>query len=576
MNSLRVLVAAAICSALIVASGEAQEKPKAPAARKATKKVPVKAPEAPPVVAPEPPKPATDVRLKTAQTQAAQISYNTTYIQGARQRVEFPGVIAIDQCDLKQSVLLNLDAKRYRVQPYTEVASSAPSDPRPADPTAEQMSQMSQMGMGMPGAPAAKTRGGTVTLTTTLSDTLERQQMLGFEARRIKTVMIKQSSPTACDKAPLKVEVDAWYVDLPHQAGCARPAAQASPAPTPDPEACTDRVETRVAGDVKLGFPVKSVTTTTTGEGDKVDVTLYTQEVTELEVTRLDSSLFEIPAGFEEAKSGAEIVPSLAHGGTLADALFGSTADGSSVAAPKKPGVIRIGVLEPLNKTTRSLPPAGLRQELVTKFNKAPYEAIPLKGSSPSEIEQEASKLECDYLLLSEITELKSSKPGKLGGVMRMTGSAPKDSHEVKLDYKIFAVGAAGTPKVSGNAKASSGGFGVGSALRLAAFAGRLYMGMGMMGGMGMGMMNPMAAMSSAGGLGSMGASFFDPRASAMSSLASGFGGGMMSGMDGLSGMGDPSETAMRETVSEAFENEAKSAMEQLGKSSKITKKSGP
>ena len=571
MKSLRVFVAAAICSAVMVASGEAQEKPKAPAARKATKKLPVKAPGAPATVIPEPPKPATDVRLKTAQTQGAQISYNTTYIQGARQRVEFPGVIAIDQCDLKQSVMLNLEAKRYRVQPYAVAASPAAADSRPADPLADQMAQMSQMGVGMPGAPAAKTRGGTVTVTTTLSDTLERQQMLGFKARRIKTVMIKQSSPTACDKSPLKVEVDAWYVDLPQQAGCARPAAETSPTPASDTEACTDRVETRVAGDVKLGFPVKSVTTTTTGEGDKVDVTAYSQEVTELEVTRLDRSLFEIPAGFEEAKSGAEIVPSLARGGTLADALFGSTADGSSVAAPKKAGVIRIGVLEPLNKTTRNLPPEGLRQELVTKFNKAPYEAIPLKGSSPSEVEQDASRLECDYLLLSEITEVKSSKPGKLGGVMRMTGGPLKDSHEVKLDYKVFAVGATQTPRVSGNTKASSGGFGVGSALRLAAFAGRMYMGMGMMGGMGM--MNPMAAMSGTGGLGSMGASFFDPRANAMSSLASGLGGGMMAGLGGPAGLSDPSESEMRETVSEAFGNEAKSAMEQLGKSSKISKK---
>jgi hypothetical protein len=572
MKSLRVLVAAAICSGMMVASGEAQEKPKAPAARKATRKVPVKAPETPAIVTPEPPKPATDVRLKTAQTQGAQISYNSTYIQGARQRVEFPGVVAIDQCDLKQSVMLNPEAKRYRVQPYAQIASPGAADSRPADARADQMAQMSPMGIGMPGGPAAKPRGGSVIVTTTLSDTLERQQMLGFEARRIKTVITKQSSPTACDKAPLKVEVDAWYVDLPPQTGCARPAAQASPAAAPasEPDACTDHVETRVVGDVKLGFPVKSVTTTTTGEGDKVDVATYSQEVTELEVTRLDRSLFEIPAGFEEAKSGAEIVPSLARGGSLSDAFFGSTADGSSVAAPKKVGVIRIGVLEPLNRTTRNLPPSGLRQELVTKFKKAPYEAIPLKGTSPSEIEQEASNLACDYLLLSEITEVKSSKPGKLGGVMRMTGGgAPKDSHEVKLDYKLFAVGATQAPKVSGNAKASSGGFGVGSALRLAAFAGRMYIGMGMMGGMGIGMMNPMAAMSGAGGLGSMGASFFDPRATAMSSLASGLGGGMFAGLGGAAGLSDPSESEMRETVSEAFDNEAKAAMEQLGKNTK-------
>jgi hypothetical protein len=565
MKSFRVVIAATICSAMMAASGEGQEKPKAPAARKAPRKAP--APATPAIATPAPaPKPATDVRLKTAQTQGAQISYNTTYIQGARQRVEFPGVVAIDQCDLKQSVMLNMEAMRYRVQPYAQPASPAAAAQSPAaDARADQMAQMSQM--GMPGAPAAaKTRGGVVTLTTTLSDTLERQQMVGFEARHIKTVVVKQSSATACDKAPLKIEIDAWYVDLPQQAGCARPAALVSSAPASDPDACTDKVETRVAGDVKLGFPVKSVTTTTTGEGDKIDVTTYSQEVTELEVTRLDPLLFEIPAGFVEAKSGAEIVPSLASGGTLADAIFGSTADGSSVAAPKKAGVIRIGVLEPLNRTTRSLPPAGLRQELVGKFNKAPYEAIPLKGTSPAAIEQEASKLACDYLLVSEITDVKSSKPGKMGGVMRMTGSSLKDTHEVKLDYKLFAVGATATPKISGNAKASSGGFGVGSALRLAAFAGRMYIGLGMMGGMGMGMMNPMGAMSGSGGLGSMGASYFDPRSTAMSSVASGLGGGMTSGLEGIPGMGDPSESAMRETVSEAFENEAKAAMEQLGK----------
>jgi hypothetical protein len=51
-----------------------------------------------------------------------------------------------------------------------------------------------------------------------------------------------------------------------------------------------------------------------------------------------------------------------------------------------------------------------------------------------------------------------------------------------------------------------------------------------------------------------------------MNSMASGLGGNMMSGVGGMPGMGDPSDTAMRETVSDALENEAKAAMEQLGK----------
>jgi hypothetical protein len=504
--------------------------------------------------------------LKTAYTQGAQVSLNTTYLQGPRQRVEFPGVVTLDQCDLKRSVMLNTAAKRYRVQPYAEAATTqAPPSPAPADAQAAQIAQMT----GAPHAPQA--RGGVVAFTTTLTDTLERQTMFGLEARRIKTLVIKQPSGNACDKSPLKVEVDAWYVDLPPQSGCTRAAAPPAPAPSSDPNACTDRIETRVAGDVKLGFPIKTVTTTTTGEGDKLEVSTASQEVTELEITRLDRALFELPADFAEANSSAEIVPALATGGSLADALFGSTVDGSSTAAPKEPGMIRIGVLEPINKTARSLPPSSLRQDLVAKFNKAPYEAIPVAGSSPAAIEKDAARLQCDYLMLTEIVEAKTSKPGKLGGVMRVAGGgAPKDAHDVKLDYKLYAVGATQAPKVSGQAKASNGGFGVGSALRIAAFAGQMYMGVMMGGmGMGMGMMNPMAAMSGMGGLGPMGGGFFDPRAMAMNSMFTGLSSGMMPGMGGMAGMpgmGDPSEAGLRDTVSEALGNGAKAAIEQLGK----------
>ena len=598
-----VVALAALLSATVAALGDPQAKPTAPAPPAKPTAAPQAKPKAPaprttapkpapaaaaPVAAPKPvaakpeppppPPPATDVRMKTAYTQGAQVSQNTTYLQGPRQRVEFPGVVTLDQCDLKRSVVLNPAAKRYRVQPYAEAASTPAATPAAATPGDAQAAQMSLM-MSAQKAPQAS--GGLVSFVTTLTDTLERQILFGLEARRIRSVVVKQSSGSACDKSPLKVEVDAWYVDLPRQSACALPAAApVAPPPSSDPNSCTDRIETRVVGDVKLGFPIKTVTTTTTGERDKLEVSTVSQDVTELEITRLDRALFEVPADFVEARSSAEIVPALATGGSLAEALFGSTVDGSSMAAPKKPGMIRIGILEPINKTARSLPTSSLRQELAAKFNKAPYEAIPVAGSSPTAIEQEAARLQCDYLMLAEIVEAKTSKPGKLGGVMKVAGGAPPtDTHDVKLDYKVFAVGATQAPKVSGNAKASSGGFGVGSALRIASFAGQMYMG-GMMGGRGLGMgmnlgmMNPMAAMSGMGGLGPLSGGFFDPRAMAMSSMStammSSMGGmpGMpgMAGMPGMPGMNDPSEAGMRDTVSEALGNGAKAAMEQLGK----------
>ncbi len=447
----------------------AQAKPQAPAKpapRTPAGPAPQPAkPAAPPAPAPPsaalqppPPPPATDVRFKTSITHGAQVSHNVTYLQGPRQRVEFPGVVSLDQCDLERTVMLNVPAKRYQVEPYPDVAASPPTASVP-DP------QAAQIAAAQKGQP----RGGVVTLTTSITDTLERQTILGLEARRIKTVMVKQASSNACDKSPMKVEVDAWYVDLPQQSACERPSGTTPPPPS-DPALCTDRVETRVVGDAKLGFPVRSVTTTTGGEGDKADVSTSLQEVTELEISRLDKSLFDVPADFVEAKSSAEIVRAIATGESLSDAIYGSTADGSSDAAPKKPGTIRIGVLEPVNKTDRNLPPSRLRQDLVTRLTKAPYEAVALKGSSPSAILADAARLECDYVMLAEVVEAKTSKPGKLGGVMKLTGGgAPKDSHDAKVDYKLFAVTAPESPRVSGSAKASSGGVGMSALARCSA-----------------------------------------------------------------------------------------------------------
>ncbi len=569
LRSIVLLAVAVSLSSPVAIAAASQAKP---AQRPATKKPATAAPAkpAPPAAAPAPkpePPPPPGVKMTTAYTQGAQVSQNITYLQGARQRVEFPGVITLDQCDLKRSVLLNTEVKRYRVQPYPESKPAAAAPAEAADPMAAQLAQMQAMGLGQP--PGQKPRGGVVTMTTTLSDTLERQTLFGLEARRIKTIVIKQSSPSACDKSPLKVEMDAWYVDLPPQTACARPSQAAAPPAAVDPAACNDTMETRVVGDVKLGFPIKVTTTTTTGEGNKIESVTTSQEVTALEIARLEQALFEVPADFVEASSTAEIVPAIATGSSLNEALFGSTANGTSMAAPKKPGTIRIGILQPVNKTTRDLPnAASLREELAAKFNKSGYDAIPLAGSSASAVEQDAARQQCDFVMLIEVVEAKTSKPGKMGGVMKMTGSTPKDSHDVKIDYKLYAVGATQTPKATGNVKASNGGFGIGSALRLAAFAGQMYMGM-MVGGMGMGMMNPMMAMSGMSGMGGTGmGGLFDPRASAMGSMMSSFGSMNMAGMGGLGGaaVADPSEAGMRDTLSEAMTNSAKAAMEQLGK----------
>ena len=404
-----------------------------------------------------------------------------------------------------------------------------------------------------------------VTLTTTFTDTLERQTLFGLEARHIRTTITKQSSATACDKSPMRTEVDAWYVDLPAgAAGCSLPAAVANPPPATGE--CVDRIEAKTAGDAALGFPVKTTTTTTTGEADKQETSTNSSEVTTLEVTRLDSALFDVPSDYVAATSSAELVPSVATGASLDEALFGSTADGTGQAAPKKPGAIRIGVLEPVNKSAHTLNTRGLREALVSKF-KAPYEALPLAGSSAADIGADAARLQCDYILLAELTEVKSSKPGKVGGLLKAAsgGGPSKDVQNVKASYRLYAAGATTAPRASGDVKVTSGGFGVGSALKLAAMVGEMYSGVGMMrmmrgSGLGMAGLDPISAILSSGGLGSKGFGYSDPRSMAMnaafSSIASGLGGaGSMSSSDA-----DASEANVLQTVSESFERIAKAA----------------
>lgn len=540
---------------------QAQAQPKKPTAKKKTPPAAAVA-KGEPEPAPQPPQPEpppSDVRVTTKVRNGAQISQSSSYFRGPRQRVELPGLTTIDQCDLGRSVMVNNQTKRYRIEPYPKAgdagstSEAAASKPAERDEDAEEEEEEDEEDAALAAAMAPPstppTQGGTVTFVTTLTDTMERQVMFGLEARRVKTVIVREASATACDKTAQRVEVDAWYVDLPGRVACSRPAPPGT-APA-NGAGCTDRIETRTVGGVPPGFPVKIATTTVIGTGEQQETMTTSSEVTSLEVTRLDSSLFEIPEGYEEAKSNAELMPALAQGASLSSTVFGSTADGTSEAAPKATGTTRIGVLEPANRTDRTLPLQMIRDELVSRFRKAPFEALPLAGDQVAAAGESAARLECDYVLRTEVVEVKSSRPNKMGSMLRsVAGDAPpSERHDARVEYKVYAVGVPDKPRVTGTAKASSGGFGVGSALRVAAFAGQTYMALGGMRGMGMGMMPGLG-----GGMG----------------LYGGLGGGLPGlgglGSLGASGSGSGQEKSLDDVVAQVLTNVAKGTTEQLSK----------
>ena len=366
LRSALALTIATLLTGVSVASAQAPAaKPKAP---KKPASVATQSKEPAPVPAP-PPAPPTDVKIHTKYVNGPQVSENTTYMKGVRQRVEFPGVTVINQCDLTRSVQLHDATKHFMVVPADSPAAQMPGPPAgPATASQAAATPASSTPSGQsPVAP--KPQGGVITETVTLTDTGERKQMFGLEARHITTLIVRQPGPNACDSRTTTIETDGWYADLPE-----RPACPSTPVSTPPPppasDACIDRVETRQVGDARMGVALSTTITTAVndaprgsdghspdspdhaGNGNRATVSM---SVTDLEITTLAAALFDVPPGYTEVKSYQELLPSLASGGSLADAVFGSLADGTSMVAPKKPGITRIGIVDPTKVTRTAL-----------------------------------------------------------------------------------------------------------------------------------------------------------------------------------------------------------------------------
>src|ERR1019366_6999137 len=162
------------------------------------------------------------------------------------------------------------------------------------------------------------------------------------------------------------------------------------------------------------------------------------------------------------------------------------------------------------------------------------------------------------------IAEVKTSKPNKVGGALRRVSgdaNAATELEAARVDYKLYTVGDQSKPKMTATVKASSGGgFTVGSALRVAAFAGQMYMTMGMGVGM-MGMMGPASGLGGLGGLGGGMAGMMSPGTAAMSIMTRGRG---VPG--GTAGAGDSGNNKATETVQDALSKAGKQVAEELKK----------
>ncbi|HLG17106.1 MAG TPA: hypothetical protein VJH03_21795 [Blastocatellia bacterium] len=382
-----------------------------------------------------------DIKITTRNTVAGHSSQGTTYIKGARQRTDAGvGIVSILQCDLKRTIQINDNGKTYMITPLDDEASPTP----PGEQAAPK-----------PDQPARTRRGGVVTYTTTTTDTGERKQMFGFTARHIKTSMSVESSPDACNPTKLRMDTDGWYIDLQYGIECSweKPVIPRMPTTHAKPE-CQDEVRFKRAGAGRMGYPLV-VTTTMYGDDGRAFTT--TTEVVELSTTTLDAALFEPPAGYREVNSFEELAGMPSVESILAGRRAATEPREEAVSRPiekKQPGVIRVGVVAVSNKTDGPVETALLRDQLIGDIRSSRIDAVPLDSRAIPDIEAEARQKDCDYILYTDIAELKKSAPGgKVGGLLGRASGVLKERYEARSEFRLFPVGSA-TPQLASSASA--------------------------------------------------------------------------------------------------------------------------
>ena len=352
-----------------------------------------------------------DLKIKTRTTVMGHSTESTVYIKGGRERREMSfgghgGAVTITQCDQKRMITISGD--HCMVMSMGGGETSCPQTPA-----------LGIMGRNReePEAPARK--GGVITVSRTSTDTGERQEMFGYKARHIKTSMVMESSPDACNQSHMKMETDGWYADLSAAFSCGDESYRALACGGSGRRGggCSDRIVVKGGGGGALGYPLKQTTTMVTEQGTFTTTT----EVLEIANATLDAPLFEMPPGCRamdaSAMTGgapAAAEPAAAPALKAEPSAAAKTAAAPAVA-PKSAGVVRVGVVKIKDATGQSLPTDNLRLNLLSEIGRNKMEAVPLDAEAPpSDVESEARAKQCDYILYTTASDVKEPGSGGL------------------------------------------------------------------------------------------------------------------------------------------------------------------
>jgi hypothetical protein len=214
------------------------------------------------------------------------VSTSDTSIKGARTRElsQGPsgGTVTLRQCDLKRTVTINEQMQTYHVA----------NDPQ--DAAAARAAALAT------GASVPETTGGKIDVKTTVTDTGERKQLYGYSARHLKVKVTQESSQNACTQVHQSFDIDGWYADVSKElAGC----NQLGP-PVRLAQGCQDAIMEHHSGNGKPGYPLSQTITMPGADGTPTTVTIA---VAELSKQTLEPALFDVPEGYRQVNSLAEL-----------------------------------------------------------------------------------------------------------------------------------------------------------------------------------------------------------------------------------------------------------------------------
>ena len=269
--------------------------------------------------------------------------------------------------------------------------------------------------------------------------------MFGFQARHIKTHDFDGVVAGRVHPIKQRMETDGWYIDFSFGLNCDNGGRAVMGGGVSG--GCRDRVRFNHQGAARWVTrsrkpPRRMVQT------ERLRLRC-TKEVVELSRAPLDAALFDVPAGYVETAncSGVYAMPSM------------EIDDGADVADPaerrlkieqpavpsrlqRRPALFALAWCRSTIVADRPVSTESLRVRLMSEIQEGGVEAVPLNAISPAEAENEAKAKQCDFILYTDISALKTSAAKKLGGMFgRAVGVGGIDKTEAKVEFKLFAVG---------------------------------------------------------------------------------------------------------------------------------------